>query len=216
MKCNSATSNQSSAKKSIDSITGYAKLGSHTGWPVYSPNRFTRGSHGRSLRPHQDCHFRYPTHSKILIGNNLTLLLLPSECSSMPSTKKLLTAFNPAKPDSPTIDVLIPWVRDGQRILRGLSSGKESALGMMVYTGRSITENDVFAKLVNSGAVIMDTAETLALLRSYLEQLQFLKIGNVARLSSTEHLNEPNVILELVATTPSAAVRTLSPPKKQD
>ncbi|MGV3606506.1 MAG: hypothetical protein ACO1RA_08855 [Planctomycetaceae bacterium] len=134
----------------------------------------------------------------------------------MPSTKKLLTAFNLAKPDSPNSDFLIPWERDGQQILRGLSSGKEAALGMMVYTGRSISENDMFAKLVNSGAVITDAAKTLALLRSYLEQLQFLKIGNVARLNSTSHSNEPNLVLELVAITPSAALRILSPPKKQD
>lgn len=87
---------------------------------------------------------------------------------------------------------------------------------MMVYTGRSISENDMFAKLVNSGAVITDAAKTLALLRSYLEQLQFLKIGNVARLSSTNHSNEPNLVLELVAITPLAALRILSPPKKQD
>lgn len=87
---------------------------------------------------------------------------------------------------------------------------------MMVYTGRSISENDMFAKLVNSGAVITDAAKTLALLRSYLEQLQFLKIGNVARLNSTNHSNEPNLVLELVAITPSAALRILLPPKKQD
>lgn len=134
----------------------------------------------------------------------------------MPSTKKLLVPFNPAKPDKQTSDFLIPWDREGQRVLRGLKSGKEAALGMMVYIGISITENDVLAKLVDSGAVVPDIEATLVLLRSYLEELQSLKIGNVARLSSSNQVTEPKVILELIANTPSAAVRYLLPPAKQD
>ncbi len=122
----------------------------------------------------------------------------------MSSTMKMLVAFDPTKPDSQTTDFLIPWSRDNQRVFLGLKSGKESALGMMVFIGRSITENDLFAKLVDSGAVIPDVDETLALLRSYVERLQSLKIGNVARIRSTGQVNGPDVELELVANTPSA------------
>lgn len=122
----------------------------------------------------------------------------------MSSTKKMLVAFDPTKPDAQTTDFLIPWSRDGQRVFLGLKSGKEAALGMMVFIGRSITENDLFAKLVDSGAVIPNVDDTLALLRSYLEGLQSLKIGNVARIRSTGQVNGPDVELELVANTPSA------------
>ncbi|MFM7163415.1 MAG: hypothetical protein ACKO3P_23945, partial [Planctomycetaceae bacterium] len=92
----------------------------------------------------------------------------------MSSTKKMLVAFDPAKPDSQATDFVIPWSRNGQRVFLGLKSGKVAALGMMVFIGRSITENDLFAKLVDSGALIPNVDETLALLRSYLEGLQTL------------------------------------------
>jgi len=122
----------------------------------------------------------------------------------MSSTKKMLVAFDPAKPDSQATDFVIPWSRNGQRVFLGLKSGKVAALGMMVFIGRSITENDLFAKLVDSGAFIPNVDETLALLRSYLEGLQTLQIGNVARIRSTDQVNGPDVELELVANTPSA------------
>ena len=124
----------------------------------------------------------------------------------MSSTMKLLVAFDPTKPDSQTTDFLIPWSRDGQRVFLGLKSGKEAALGMMVFIGRSITENDLFARLVDSGEVIPNVDETLTLLRSYLEELQLLKVGNVARIHSTGQVNGPDVELELVANTPSGGV----------
>lgn len=122
----------------------------------------------------------------------------------MSSTKKLLVAFDHVRPNARTNDFLIPWHRDGQPVLLGLKSGKESALGMMVFVGRSITENDLFAKLVDSGAVIANVDETLTLLRSYIEGLQSFKIGNVARVRSTSQVKQPDVELELVAKTPSA------------
>ena len=122
----------------------------------------------------------------------------------MSATKKMLVAFDPAKPDAQTSDFLIPWNRDGQKVFLGLKSGKESALGMMVFVGRSITENDLFAKLVDSGAVIANVNFTLDSLRSYLDGLQALKIGNVARICSTGQVDGHDVELELVANTPSA------------
>jgi hypothetical protein len=127
----------------------------------------------------------------------------------MSSTKKLLVAFDPAMPDAHTSDFLIPWNRDGRRVLRGLKSGKDAAFGMMVFVGRSITENDLFAKLVDSGAVIEDVDETLALLRSYLEALQTLKIGNVTRMCSATQNSGDAIELELVANAPSATKKWL-------
>jgi|688.fasta_scaffold189523_3 hypothetical protein len=122
----------------------------------------------------------------------------------MSSTKKLLVAFDPAKPDSKTTDFLVPWSRGGQRVLLGLKSGQESALGMMVFIGRSVTEKDLFIRLVDSGALIANVDETLQWLRSYLDRLQALKIGNVARIRSTGQDGGPDCDLELIANTPSA------------
>jgi hypothetical protein len=121
----------------------------------------------------------------------------------MSTTKKMLVAFDLEKPDAQSSDFLIPWSRSGKQVFVGLKSGNESALGMMVFIGRAVTENDLFAKLVDSGAVIDDVDATFALLRSYIEQLRALKIGNVARIRSTDQVNGPDVELELVANTPS-------------
>lgn len=89
-------------------------------------------------------------------------------------------------------------------MLLGLKSGSESKFGMMVFVGRSVTENDLFSKLIDSGAAIANVDETLAMLRSYLEGLQTLKIGNVARLGPPAENDGQALGLELVANTPSA------------
>lgn len=123
----------------------------------------------------------------------------------MSATMKMLVAFDPSEPDSQTTDFLIPWNRDGQQVFLGLKSGKESAMGMMVFVGRPITENDLFAKLVDSATVIANVDATLDLLRSYLDGLQALKIGNVARIRSTSQIDGHDVKMELVANTSSAA-----------
>jgi hypothetical protein len=120
----------------------------------------------------------------------------------MLSTKKLLVAFDPVRPESQSSDFLIPLKSEGQRTFRGLKSGKESALGLMVFVGRSVTENDLLAQLVDSGAVIANVDDTLDLLRTYLDRLQSLKIGNVARIRPASPSDGSEFELELVAKTP--------------
>jgi len=75
---------------------------------------------------------------------------------------------------------------------------------MVVFVGRSVTENDLFAKLVDSGTIIANVDDTLALLRSFLDGLQCWKIGNVVQIRSTSQNVGSDVELELVANTPSA------------
>lgn len=121
----------------------------------------------------------------------------------MPNTKKLLVAFNPAKPEAQSSDFLIPWNKDGRLVFLGLKSKKDFSHGMMVYVGRTITENDIFAKLVDSGAYIENVEETMACLGSFVTQLQSLKIGNVVQLVSGDPASASLFGLELVAQTPS-------------
>ncbi|MBS0262398.1 MAG: hypothetical protein JSS02_10650 [Planctomycetes bacterium] len=126
----------------------------------------------------------------------------------MSSTKKLLVAFDPVRPDAQTSDFLIPWHRDGKPLLIGLKSGKESALGTVVFVGREITRNDLFAKLVDSGMIIANVEDSLAMIDSFLKCVQLLKIGNVARICSSSQLTNASVVrLEVVAKTPSAQLR---------
>lgn len=122
----------------------------------------------------------------------------------MPETRKLLVAFNPERPDSKSSDFLIPWNLESQPVFHGLKSGRDFTYGMMIFLGRAVSENDLFSKLVDSGALINSVDNTLAILRSYIEQLQGLRIGNVVQI--VPHV-EKSFALELVSNTPSGVKR---------
>ena len=100
----------------------------------------------------------------------------------MPETKKLLVAFHPDTLDPQSSDFLIPWSLDDRPIFHGLESAKYHEFGIMIFLGRAISENDLFAKLIDSGAFIGNVEHTMTALRSYIGQLQELKIGNVIRI----------------------------------
>ena len=117
----------------------------------------------------------------------------------MAERKKLLVAFDPTKPDAQSSDFIVPWNREGQPVFLGLKSGKGYTHGMMVFVGRSISQNDLFAKLVDSGAFIRNVDETLAYLRNYLDQLQALKISNVVRIIPSDDVNDNEFGLESAA-----------------
>ena len=120
----------------------------------------------------------------------------------MPETKKTLVAFDPARPKGQSSDFLVPFQTEGRIVLYGVKSGSEQAHGLMVYLGRAITENDLFAKLVDSGVKIDSVDETLTRLRRYLEMLQSLRIGNVVRLQVGQEASG-DFELELVAKSPA-------------
>ncbi|SFI88729.1 hypothetical protein SAMN05421753_11377 [Planctomicrobium piriforme] len=122
----------------------------------------------------------------------------------MAATKKLLISFDPSRPDSRKTDILIPWDRDSRRVLWGLNSGKEAELGVMIYVGQSISENDLFARLIDSGATISDIESTMTLLRSYVAALSVIKVGGVARVAPVDQAEPLKVDLELVAKSPAA------------
>jgi hypothetical protein len=122
----------------------------------------------------------------------------------VPSTKKLLVAFDPMRPDAMSSDFLAPLHRDGHCILLGLKSREERSIGLVVFLGRAVTENDLFAKLVDSGARMIDVNQTLAMLRSYLIDVQALKIGNVVRVRCPKEKDNFEFEFEVVAKTPSS------------
>jgi len=119
----------------------------------------------------------------------------------MAETKKLLVPFDAARPRSNAEGYLIPSIVDGQYVLVELTKGRPHAYGLTVYVGRAVTENDLFARMVDSGAKISSVDETLSRLRRYVEKVQSLHIGNVVRvrISGEESIFE----LDVVARTPS-------------
>lgn len=121
----------------------------------------------------------------------------------MLNTKKLLVAFDPARPDAQSSDFVIPWSKEGQSVFLGLKSSKDFTYGLMVFVGRAVSDNDLFAKLVDSGVAIENVELTLLCLRQYVSQLQSLKIGNVVRILPADSGSNNVFELELVAQTPS-------------
>lgn len=120
----------------------------------------------------------------------------------MVSTKKLLVAFNAASPKKKSSDFLIPWWVNLKPVFFGLRSGSQSDLGMVIYTGRSLGENDLLTKCGEIGMHISDPETMAGCFRDYLEQVRSLNIGNVVRIVRADD-DQGRFHLEIVAKTPS-------------
>lgn len=79
----------------------------------------------------------------------------------------------------------------------GLESGKIYKFGLVVYIGKDINENDVFAKLMDSGQKIPDVKKTLSRIAIYLGELKKFKIGNVLSIAFDESSNKFQLVKEV-------------------
>lgn len=102
------------------------------------------------------------------------------------TTKKLLVAYDPLIPESGSGDFLVPVCDSTGRFFFGLRSQKRYEQGRMVYLGKEITMNDIFAKLVDSGRKIESVSRTTDLIREYMRMLQDYKIGNIIGIESSD------------------------------
>ncbi len=123
-----------------------------------------------------------------------------------PTTKKLLVTFDQAKPDGGAGDFLVPVREEGRPRFVGLRSGKAADLGRMVFVGKEVTVNDLFAKLVDSGHKVGSVDQTVGMLGDYLEMLQEHKIGNVIEIQAVAG-GTSRFRLVKVANTPSGAMK---------
>ena len=111
----------------------------------------------------------------------------------MTKTKKLLVNYDPQSPDARSKDFLIVvWNQNTPHFL-GLKSRALCKLGLLVYVGRDVSANDIFAKLADSGRPIKDVDETVKLIDKYLESLQKFKIGDI--LSVASDLTAPDAFM---------------------
>ena len=117
----------------------------------------------------------------------------------MPTTKKLIVRFDDDLKEPCSGDFLIPRLEDDRVTFRGIKSGEIGKYGMVVYIGLEVKENDLFAKLVDSGAYIPNVDKTLALIASFLEAMKTVKIGNIVEIE----LNQGEVKLTVISNTPS-------------
>jgi hypothetical protein len=120
-------------------------------------------------------------------------------------SKKVLVAFDPEKPDKQSSDFLVPIPTEGGGVaLLGSKSGKVAAYGLVVMTGKSVNENDLFAKLVDTGQKVPSVDECLARLSAYIEQVKSVRIGNIVELESSDG----GMKLNVAANTPSGFSKT--------
>jgi hypothetical protein len=119
----------------------------------------------------------------------------------MAESKKVLVAFDPDRADKSPSDFLIPVRINLDEIkFLGTRSGRTVRYGMVVLTSQAITENDLFAKLVDTGRRITNVADTLQVLTRFLDAMKSVKIGNIVELSGG---NNDTISLLIVANTPS-------------
>jgi hypothetical protein len=119
----------------------------------------------------------------------------------MGSSKKVVVAFDPEKPEKSSSDFLVPVVTEkGEVEFLGTKSGANLRYGLVILTSRSVSENDLFAKLVDTGRAVANVADCLKLLSNFLDAMSTVKIGNVIEITGGSN---GEVVLGIVSNTPS-------------
>jgi len=95
------------------------------------------------------------------------------------TTKKMPVNYDASRPESGSSDFLAVVFENAVPVFFGLRSKRIRKSGRMVYLGQEITENDVFARLVDSGRKIENVEPTLKVLADYVQQLGNFKISNI-------------------------------------
>ena len=94
-------------------------------------------------------------------------------------TKKCLVAFDPDKPQSKSSDFLCPIDDKGGVCFLGLKTNKIHTMGLVIFTGKDLSPNDLFARLVETGRKIDSVDGTFKNIVEYLESLILQRIGDV-------------------------------------
>lgn len=126
----------------------------------------------------------------------------------MPTAKKLLTSFDPSNPEGRGGGFVVPIVENERVRFFDLQSKRFSEFAMMVFVGRQITANDLFAKLVDTGRHIPNVEEAMRMLSRYVLCLSNYKVGNVVSIEPSDNDNDAFQLVKL-ADTPSAASRSI-------
>jgi hypothetical protein len=114
--------------------------------------------------------------------------------------RRLLVAYDEARPSAGQGDFLAVVRVGGTPSLWGVRSRQFVQTGRMVFTGKDVEAEELFARLVDSGCKIENVQQTLTDLAAYLRLLGDLKLGNVVSLARTE--DEPGFALTKIADMP--------------
>ncbi|EEE35174.1 hypothetical protein RKLH11_3981 [Rhodobacteraceae bacterium KLH11] len=95
----------------------------------------------------------------------------------------MLVPFSMEKASPVGKSFVAPIHDDGKMVFVSLSTLKPIEFGAVVYVGRDVSVEDVFAKIVESGTKVLPSVdEQISVLQDYLDCLPKLKIGDVVRL----------------------------------
>lgn len=101
-------------------------------------------------------------------------------------SKRALVRFEPTQPEKQSSDFLAPLRGEAGAVgLASLKTGKPVEYGLVVFTGRDVTANDIFAKLVDAGHKVFSVADVLADLESFVSQLSSQGLGSVVQLEAS-------------------------------
>jgi hypothetical protein len=95
------------------------------------------------------------------------------------STKKLLVAYDESKPSSGSGDFLVVVFEGATPVFFGLKSHRIYKFGKMVFLGKEIKMEDIFAKLVESRRKVDNVEQASKAITAYVHQLESFKIGNI-------------------------------------
>jgi hypothetical protein len=98
------------------------------------------------------------------------------------ATKKFLLSVSYGSSKARRKEFVIPYLKKDRDEFYGLDSGKCSKYAMIVFTGVEMTKDLVFSKLVDKGHKVSDAKETLALIDTYIKNIEQYKIGNILRI----------------------------------
>jgi len=109
-------------------------------------------------------------------------------------SKKTLVRFDASKPERQSSDFLACYKNGGSNFeLRSLKTGKLSEYGLIVFTGRNLTPNDLFAKLIDGGHKVSSVDDVMSELSQYLEQVQSYKVGDVLKVNGNGNLEKTSL-----------------------
>ncbi|UII32810.1 hypothetical protein LVD17_03055 [Fulvivirga ulvae] len=117
-------------------------------------------------------------------------------------TRKIIVPIDLEKPEKKISDFLYPKLSNEGAKFFQVSKEKEWRYGLVILKGGGITENDLFARIVDAKIKIESVDGLLNTLKAYLEKIKEFSIGNIVCIESsnndagfklTKYANRPSV-----------------------
>ncbi|WP_298140193.1 hypothetical protein [Flavobacterium sp.] len=116
-------------------------------------------------------------------------------------SRKVIVPIDIEKPDKNINDFLYPKLTNDVVSFFRISNEKEWKYGMVILKGGGVTENDLFAKIVDAKTKIESVDKLLYTLKVYLEKVKEFSIGNIVYVESSD--NDEGFILKKLANRPN-------------